>query len=63
MDSMINRYTADRKRRNDDAYTPGNEGGRRPDRAVIVYSQRVREAFKDVPIVIGSIEARCAAWR
>ncbi len=57
MDSMINRYTADRKRRNDDAYTPGNEGGKRPDRAVIVYSQRVREAFKDVPIVIGSIEA------
>jgi uncharacterized radical SAM protein YgiQ len=57
MDSMINRYTADRKVRNDDAYTPGNEGGRRPDRAVIVYSQRVREAFKDVPLVIGSIEA------
>ncbi|GAB3276807.1 YgiQ family radical SAM protein [Parahaliea aestuarii] len=57
MDSMINRYTADRKRRNDDAYTPGNEGGKRPDRAVVVYSQRVREAFKDVPLVIGSIEA------
>ncbi len=57
MDSMINRYTADRKRRNDDAYTPGNVGGKRPDRAVIVYSQRVREAYKDVPIVIGSIEA------
>ncbi|MFN2328449.1 MAG: YgiQ family radical SAM protein [Chromatocurvus sp.] len=57
MDSMINRYTADRKRRNDDAYTPGNEGGRRPDRAVVVYSQRVREAFRDVPLVIGSIEA------
>ncbi len=57
MDSMINRYTADRKRRNDDAYTPGNVGGKRPDRAVIVYSQRVREAYKDVPLVIGSIEA------
>jgi len=57
MDSMINRYTADKKRRNDDAYTPNNEGNRRPDRAVIVYSQRCREAFKDVPVVIGSIEA------
>ncbi len=57
MDSMINRYTADRKRRNDDAYTPGNEGGRRPDRAVIVYSQRLREAYRDVPLIIGSIEA------
>jgi len=57
MDSMINRYTADRKRRNDDAYTPGNEGDKRPDRAVIVYSQRVREAYRDVPVVIGSIEA------
>ena len=57
MDSMINRYTADRKRRNDDAYTPNNEGGKRPDRAVIVYSQRVREAYRDVPLVIGSIEA------
>ncbi len=57
MDSMINRYTADRKRRNDDAYTPGNEGGKRPDRAVIVYSQRLREAYRDVPLVIGSIEA------
>jgi uncharacterized radical SAM protein YgiQ len=57
MDSMINRYTADRKRRNDDAYTPGNEGGRRPDRAVLVYSQRLREAWRDVPLVIGSIEA------
>lgn len=57
MDSMINRYTADRKRRNDDAYTPGNRGDRRPDRAVIVYSQRLREAYRDVPLVIGSIEA------
>jgi uncharacterized radical SAM protein YgiQ len=57
MDSMINRYTADRKRRNDDAYTPGNESDKRPDRAVIVYSQRLREAYRDVPLVIGSIEA------
>ncbi|MCB1708027.1 MAG: YgiQ family radical SAM protein, partial [Halioglobus sp.] len=57
MDSMINRYTADRKRRNDDAYTPGNEGDKRPDRAVIVYSQRLREAYRDVPLVIGGIEA------
>lgn len=57
MDSMINRYTADRKIRSDDAYTPGNTGGRRPDRAVIVYAQRCREAFNGVPIVIGSIEA------
>jgi len=57
MDSMINRYTADRKRRNDDAYTPGNKGDRRPDRAVIVYSQRLREAYRDVPLIIGSIEA------
>ena len=57
MDSMINRYTADRKRRNDDAYTPGNVGDKRPDRAVIVYSQRLREAYKDAPVIIGSIEA------
>ena len=57
MDSMINRYTADRKRRNDDAYTPGNVGDKRPDRAVIVYSQRVREAYRDVPLIVGSIEA------
>ena len=56
MDSMINRYTADRKIRTDDAYTPGDMGGRRPDRAAIVYSQRCREAFKDVPIVLGGIE-------
>ncbi len=56
MDSMINRYTADRKIRSDDAYTPGNVGGMRPDRAAIVYSQRCREAFRDVPIVLGGIE-------
>ncbi|MDA7415934.1 YgiQ family radical SAM protein [Xenophilus arseniciresistens] len=56
MDSMINRYTADRKIRSDDAYTPGDVGGARPDRAAIVYSQRCREAFNDVPIVLGGIE-------
>tara|TARA_R110002072_G_scaffold89232_6_gene200037 strand:+ start:27848 stop:29923 length:2076 start_codon:yes stop_codon:yes gene_type:complete len=57
MDSMINRYTADKKLRHDDAYTPGDVAGKRPDRAVIVYSQRCREAYPDVPVVIGSIEA------
>ena len=57
MDSMVNRYTADRRVRSDDAYTPGGQGGQRPDRSVIVYAQRVREAFADVPIVIGGIEA------
>ncbi len=56
MDSMINRYTADRKIRSDDAYTPGDIGGKRPDRAAIVYSQRCREAWNDVPIVLGGIE-------
>jgi len=56
MDSMINRYTADRKIRSDDAYTPGDVGGKRPDRAAIVYSQRCREAFPEVPIVLGGIE-------
>ncbi|HYL02820.1 MAG TPA: YgiQ family radical SAM protein [Steroidobacteraceae bacterium] len=57
MDSMVNRYTADRRIRSDDAYTPGGLGGRRPDRSLIVYAQRAREAFHDVPIVIGGIEA------
>ncbi|WP_454916097.1 YgiQ family radical SAM protein [Xanthobacter sediminis] len=57
LDSMVNRYTADRRLRHDDAYTPGGEGGRRPDRSTIVYTQRCREAFKDVPIVLGGIEA------
>ena len=56
MDSMINRYTADRKIRSDDAYTPGDVGGKRPDRAATVYSQRCREAYKEVPIVLGGIE-------
>ena len=57
MDSMINRYTADRKIRSDDAYTPGGEGGKRPDRATLVYTQRCKEAWSDVPVVIGGIEA------
>lgn len=57
MDSMINRYTADRKIRSDDAYSPNNAPDRRPDRAAIVYSQRCREAYPDVPIVLGGIEA------
>jgi len=57
MDSMVNRYTAERRIRSDDAYTPGGAGGKRPDRSVVVYAQRVREAFKDTPIVIGGIEA------
>jgi len=57
MDSMINRYTADLRMRSDDAYTPNDEGGKRPDRAVIVYSQMCRRAYKDVPVVIGGIEA------
>ncbi|TVR65799.1 MAG: YgiQ family radical SAM protein [Candidatus Competibacteraceae bacterium] len=57
MDSMVNRYTSDRRLRHNDAYTPNDEGGKRPDRAVIVYSQRCREAYPDAPIVIGGIEA------
>jgi len=56
MDSMINRYTADRKMRSDDAYTAGDVGGKRPDRAAIVYTQRCKEAYKDVPIILGGIE-------
>ena len=57
MDSMVNQYTADRKIRSDDAYTANAEPNKRPDRAVTVYAQRAREAYPDVPIVIGSIEA------
>lgn len=57
MDSMVNRYTSDRKVRSDDAYTPGGEGGKRPDRSVLVYAQRAREAFKGVSVIIGGIEA------
>ncbi len=57
MDSMINRYTADRKIRSDDVYTPGGQGGSRPDRCSMVYAQRCREAYSNVPIVMGGIEA------
>jgi len=57
MDSMINRYTADKKVRNDDAYTPDGIGGKRPDRCSLVYTQRCKEAYGDVPIVLGGIEA------
>jgi uncharacterized radical SAM protein YgiQ len=57
MDSMVNRYTADRRLRHNDSYTPHGEGGRRPDRSVIVYAQRCREAFRDTSIVLGGIEA------
>jgi uncharacterized radical SAM protein YgiQ len=57
MDSMVNRYTSDRRVRSDDAYTPTGVGGRRPDRCVIVYSQRIRESYKGIPIVVGGIEA------
>ncbi len=56
MDSMINRYTADRKIRSDDAYSPDNVPNKRPDRAATVYCQRCREAYPDVPIILGGIE-------
>ena len=57
MDSMINRYTSDRKIRSEDAYTANGDPDKRPDRAVVVYAQRVREAYPEVNVVIGSIEA------
>ncbi|WMW82525.1 YgiQ family radical SAM protein [Undibacterium cyanobacteriorum] len=57
MDSMVNRYTADRKIRSEDAYTPDGDPNKRPDRAVVVYAQRAREAYPEVNVVIGSIEA------
>ncbi len=57
MDSMINHYTANRKRRNADAYSPGGQIDRRPDRPTAVYAQRCREAFKGVPVIIGGVEA------
>ena len=57
MDSMVNRYTSDRKIRSDDAYTPNGEANKRPDRAVVVYAQRCREAFPEANVIIGSIEA------
>ena len=57
LDSMLNKFTAAKKHRRDDGYSPGGESGRRPDRATVVYANRMREAFKGVPIVIGGIEA------
>ncbi|MFM7705320.1 MAG: YgiQ family radical SAM protein, partial [Rubrivivax sp.] len=57
MDSMINHYTADRKIRSDDAYTPGGAAGKRPHRATLVYTQRCKEAYGEVPVIIGGIEA------
>jgi uncharacterized radical SAM protein YgiQ len=57
MDSMVNRYTADRKIRSDDAYTPNAEPNKRPDRAVTVYAQRCKEAFPGAAVVLGGIEA------
>jgi uncharacterized radical SAM protein YgiQ len=57
MDSLVNHFTSDKKPRSDDAYTPGGRAGERPDRACIVYTQRCRQAYADVPIVIGGIEA------
>ena len=57
IDSMVNHYTVSRKKRSDDAYAPGNRAGQRPDRATIVYSNRIREAFGDIPVIIGGVEA------
>lgn len=56
IDSMVNHYTAAKKRRHDDVYSPGGKAGYRPDRAVIVYCNRIREAYGDIPIIIGGIE-------
>ena len=63
MDSMINRYTADRRLRHDDAYTPDNVAGKRPDRATLVYTQRCKEAWKDVPVILGVLRLVCAVPR
>ncbi|MEI8372130.1 MAG: YgiQ family radical SAM protein [Planctomycetota bacterium] len=57
MDSMLNHYTANRKVRNDDAYSPGAQIGRRPDRATLAYCQRAREAYRGVPVITGGVEA------
>lgn len=57
IDSMVNHYTVNKKIRSDDAYSPGGISGKRPDRAVIVYANKIKEVFKDVPIIIGGIEA------
>ena len=56
IDSMVAHYTVAKKRRHDDAYSPGNRAGLRPDRAVIVYANKVREAFGDIPLVIGGLD-------
>lgn len=57
IDSMVNHYTVSKKKRHDDAYSPGNRAGHRPDRATIVYCNRIREAFGDIPLLIGGVEA------
>ena len=57
IDSMVAHYTAAKKKRSDDAYTPGGKAGKRPDRAVIVYTKKLRQLFGDVPIAIGGVEA------
>ncbi len=57
IDSMVNHYTASRKPRSSDSYSPGGEAGHRPDRAVIVYANRIREIFKGIPVIIGGLEA------
>ena len=57
IDSMVNHYTVAKKRRHDDAYAPGGKAGLRPDRAVVVYCNRIRQAYRDVPILIGGVEA------
>ena len=57
LDSMVAHYTVAKKRRHDDAYSPGNQAGLRPDRASIVYANKVREAFGDIPLIIGGLEA------
>ncbi|MBQ4092488.1 MAG: YgiQ family radical SAM protein, partial [Firmicutes bacterium] len=57
IDSMVAHYTVNKRRRHDDKYTPGNKSGRRPDRAVTVYCKKIREAYGDIPIIIGGIEA------
>ncbi len=57
MDSMVNRYTVNKKTRSTDSYAPGGKAGMRPDRATVVYCNRIREAYGDVPIIIGGVEA------
>ena len=57
MDSMVNRYTVNKKTRSTDSYAPGGKAGMRPDRATVVYCNRIREAYGDIPIVIGGVEA------